>query len=511
MTAALAIGCSIRHPGEPPAPSNTALARAAAGDTIPPGAQVHMAVPADSAAIRAIVTEGMQRSHASSDLEYLTDVIGPRVSGSPNQLHATAWTLQKFREYGMDSAWTEPFRFGQVWERGPISLTLLAPHIQQLIGASWAWAPGTPGPETGDVIYVSARTPAEYAAEFAATVRGKWVMIRAPAFVWNSDGPPMARADSAQADSVRAENQALTASPDLEQYRGALPYLVARDGALGIIVDGAKEFTLLTMSGSPVALYPLPSFVIPHESYAMIYRLAAAGERVSLRADIANSLSKDTVNISNTIGELRGTQTPEEVVLLGAHLDSWDLGTGATDNGAGAMAVLEAARILRAAHVRPARTIRFVLFTGEEEGLFGSEEYAARHGAELRRYQAVLVLDNGTGRITGVSLQGRNELRDLWQSLFAPITVLGPFVVQSRNKGGTDHLSFLPYGVPAFNFDQESRGYGHTHHSQADTYEHIVAGDVRQAATVMAVTAYELAGLPQLIGRGPVSVVVGAP
>jgi Zn-dependent M28 family amino/carboxypeptidase len=243
----------------------------------------------------------------------------------------------------------------------------------------------------------------------------------------------------------------------------------------------------------------------------MIYRLAAAGERVSLRADIANSLSKDTVNISNTIGELRGTQTPEEVVLLGAHLDSWDLGTGATDNGAGAMAVLEAARILRAAHVRPARTIRFVLFTGEEEGLFGSEEYAARHGAELRRYQAVLVLDNGTGRITGVSLQGRNELRDLWQSLFAPITVLGPFVVQSRNKGGTDHLSFLPYGVPAFNFDQESRGYGHTHHSQADTYEHIVAGDVRQAATVMAVTAYELAGLPQLIGRGPVSVVVGAP
>jgi Iap family predicted aminopeptidase len=336
-------------------------------------------------------------------------------------------------------------------------------------------------------------------------------MIRAPAFVWNSDGPPMAHADSVRADSLRAETQALTASPDLEQYRRALPYLLARDGALGIIADGAKEFTLLTMSGSPAALYPLPSFVLPHDTYAMIYRLIEGGERVSLRADIANSLGRDTVDISNTVAELRGTEKPGEVVLIGAHLDSWDLGTGATDNGAGAIAVLEAARILRAANVHSARTIRFVLFTGEEEGLFGSEEYAARHGAELRRYQAVLVLDNGTGRITGVSLQGRNELRDLWQSLFASITALGPFVVQSRNKGGTDHLSFIPYGVPAFNFDQESRGYGHTHHSQADTYDHIVAGDVRQAATVMAVTAYELAGLPELLGRGPVSVVVGQP
>jgi carboxypeptidase Q len=155
--------------------------------------------------------------------------------------------------------------------------------------------------------------------------------------------------------------------------------------------------------------------------------------------------------------------------------------------------------------------IWFALFTGEEEGLYGSEQYAERHAAELRRYQAVLVLDNGTGRITGVSLQGRNELRYLWEQLFAPISALGPFAVRSRNKGGTDHLSFLPYGVPAFNYDQETRGYNHTHHSQADTFDHTVVGDVQQAATVMAATAYELANMRQLLSRGPISVVVGGP
>ena len=405
-------GCSIRHPDETPAPVAKQGAAVAAADTLP---QVDISVGNDSAIIRAIVAEGMQRSHVGADLEYLSDVIGPRVTGSADQRHATEWTMQKFREYGADSSWTENWPFGRPWERGPIALTLLAPHVQQLIGASWAWAPGTPGPETGDVIYMNAHTPAEYAANVAATVRGKWVLLRPPAFVWNPDGPPMNHADSAEADSVRLETQALTASPDLERYRGALPYLLARDGALGIIADGSKEFTLMTMSGSPDALYPLPYVVVPHETYAMMYRLISLGQRVSLRADIANSLGADSVQAANTIAEIRGTSAPGEVVLLGAHLDSWDLGTGATDNGAGAIAVLEAARILQAAGVHPARTIRFALFTGEEEGLFGSQQYAERHAAELRLYQAVLVLDNGTGRITGMSLQGRNELRDLWE------------------------------------------------------------------------------------------------
>jgi hypothetical protein len=297
-------------------------------------------------------------------------------------------------------------------------------------------------------------------------------------------------------------------SDAVRQFRRQLPALLAREGAAGMIVDGAKDFALLTMSGSPRSPLPLPQVVLPHETYAMFYRLRMVGQPVMFRADIANTLTADTLMAYNTVAEIRGREHPDEVVLLGAHLDSWDLGQGTTDNGAGAITVLEAARILAAAKVRPARTIRFALFTGEEEGLLGSAQYAKQHAADLAKYQAVLVLDNGTGRITGMALQGRDELYDAWRSLLAPVTALGPFAIRSANKGGTDHLSFLPYGVPGFNYDQESRGYDHTHHSQVDTYDHAVPDDLAQAATVMAVNAYELANAPSLLARGQVTAAV---
>jgi hypothetical protein len=257
------------------------------------------------------------------------------------------------------------------------------------------------------------------------------------------------------------------------------------------------------MSGSPERIYPVPYVVVAHETYAQFHRLLAAGETVRIEANIANTMTADSVMVYNTVAEIRGTERPDEVVLLGAHLDSWDLGTGTTDNATGSIAVLEAARILKAAGVRPKRTIRFALFSGEEEGLYGSEQYAAAHAAELAKFQAVLVLDNGTGRITGMALQGRDELASAWRKMFAPLGELGPFRVRSGNKGGTDHLSFLPYGVPGFNYDQESRGYDHTHHSQVDTFDHAVISDLEQAATVMAATAYELANLPSLLPRNP--------
>lgn len=513
--AAGVVGCSVRRPGGPPIPivapgGSPAVASAVPmPDTAVSVAQTHLTVAPDPALIHAILDEGRLRSHVAADLEYLTDVIGPRLTASPNGLRATTWAAEKFRAYGMDSVWVESWPFGRVWERGPMTLTLLAPHAQQLFGASWAWAPGTAGPVVGDVVFVNARTPAEYDQQFAAQVKGKWVMTRGPNFVWNSDGPPMSPADTAAADSTASVFASLTSSPDLVQFRGTLATRLARNGALGVLGDGAKEFELLTMSGSPQVLYPLPFVVLPHDTYAMLQRILAQGQRVTLRGDIANSLSDTVANAGNTVAEIRGVSHPEQVVLLGAHLDSWDLGTGATDNGAGAIAVLEAARMLKAVGARPARTIRFVLFTGEEEGLLGSQEYAERHMAELKNYQAVLVVDNGTGRIEGISLQGHDDLRDAWRALFAPIASLGPFVVRARNKTGTDHLSFVPYGVPSFNYDQLSRGYGHTHHSQADTFDHVVVQDVEQIATVMAVNAYELATIPEDLPRGPAHVVVG--
>jgi hypothetical protein len=274
---------------------------------------------------------------------------------------------------------------------------------------------------------------------------------------------------------------------------------------LGTLVDGNKEHALMTMSGSPDRVAPLPNVVISHEDYSLLERLIDHGVTPRLEGRVENTVGKARVQQWNTLAEIRGAERPGQVVILGAHLDSWDLGTGVTDNGAGSMVVLEAARILARSGLKPKRTIRFILFAGEEQGLIGSRRYAAAHAAEADSIQAVLVIDNGTGRIVGQALQGRAELAELWQALLVPVAHLGASAIREDVKTGTDHLSFLPYGVPGFNFDQEPRGYHHTHHSQSDTYDKAVPDDLMQASAVMAVTAWELANLEELLPRGPKS------
>jgi carboxypeptidase Q len=262
------------------------------------------------------------------------------------------------------------------------------------------------------------------------------------------------------------------------------------------------------MSGSPTRVSPLPSLVISHEDYGLLARLIGTGVTPRVGGRIENRIGKTPVQQWNTVAEIKGSARPGEVVILGAHLDSWDLGTGVTDNGTGSMVVLEAARALAQSGLKPKRSIRFILFSGEEQGLLGSRAYAEAHAGSADSIQAVLVLDNGTGAITGQALQGRKDLEGLWKELLAPVASLDADSVRDANKNGTDHLSFLPYGVPGFNFDQISRGYNHTHHSQTDTYDKAVPGDLKQAAAVMAVTGYELANLPELLPRGAKSPVV---
>lgn len=500
LLAAALVSCSpaASRPAAAPGPvvgaaNNTAV------DTVE---QYVVQVRSEPQAIAAIVREGMERSHAGEDLAYLTDVIGPRLTGSAAMQRANEWTARKLREYGADSAWLEPWRFGRTWQRGAATMRMTVPHERWLHAASWAWAPGTHGPVAGDVVFMSATTRAEFDARFAGKLRGKWVMTRTPANVWNPDGPPMTRADSVRADSLRRLAAAAFTGRGNPFLRDSLNIVLAAEGIAGLIGTGGKEHGLLSMSGSPARIYPFPYLVVDNETFAQFHRLLARGERVAVEADVRNTLGSDSTTVYNTVAEIRGSERPGEVVLLGAHLDSWDLATGTTDNATGSIAVLEAARILEASGVRPRRTIRFVLFSGEEQGLYGSRMYARAHAAELPYMQAALVLDNGTGRIIGMSLQGRNELARLWRDLFAPVDALGPFRVKAGNKGGTDHLSFIPFGVPAFNYDQESRGYDHTHHSQVDSYDHAVIADLVQASTVMAATAYQLANLDVLLPRG---------
>jgi hypothetical protein len=457
-------------------------------------------VPTNPEIVSRIIDEGMRRSHTDADLQYLLDVIGPRLSGSPAMRRANEWTQQKFREYGMDRTALEPYTFGVGWTRGPMTLRMLAPQQREIQGVSWAWSPGTNGPLAGDVVFMDARTVREFNQRFVGKLAGKWVMM-SPAYpTENAANPAVTKADSMRLDSARI---ALRARNDDEAHflTNQTGY-VARERPAGLIRDGGKQFGLFTMSGSPAAISFLPQIVVGNDVYSQWQRLARRGEPVRIEADIRNSFTRDTLEQWNTIGEIRGSEHPDEVVLLGAHLDSWDLATGGTDNATGSIAVLEAARILKAAGIQPKRTIRFVLFSGEEEGLFGSQAYAASHAKEADRVQAVIVLDNGTGKITGMALQGREELRGMWSQMLAPLSGVDSLYVRSGNKTGTDHLSFIQDGIPSFNYDQLTRGYNWTHHSQVDDYNSVVPSDVAQAATIMAVNAWQLADMPRLIPRG---------
>jgi hypothetical protein len=462
----------------------------------------------DTAGVGAVMDEGMNRSEVMKNLQYLTDVIGPRLTGSPAARAANDWTARRFQDYGL-TAHLEQWNFGGTWTRGAMWARLVQPRVHDLVAASWAWSPGTGGkPVRGPVVRINASVPESLAAS-GARVRGAWVMLSPPSIVWNNDGPPMTAADSQrQRDFFRTM---FGPPPGLDsagrarrqQFQNDLPFILKNLGALGQLVDGGKEQGLLTMSGSPNRIYPLVRIVVSHEDYGMLDRLIASGSAPQVEASVTNVLTTDSVPQWNTVAEIPGTEHPGQVVIVGAHLDSWDLGTGASDNGTGSVATLEAARIIARSGVKPKRTIRFVLFTGEEQGLIGSRKYAETHAAEADSMQAVIVLDNGVGAITGQALQGRPDLYGLWRSLLAPVRSLNADTVTDAMKGGTDHLSFLPYGVPGFNFNQIPRGYNHTHHSQSDTWDKAIDWDLRQASTVMAVTALELANLNEMISRAP--------
>lgn len=467
--------------------------------------------PVDTTGAGRLIVEALERSDLMPNLQHLSDMIGPRLSGSPAMRRANDWFAEKFRGYGLTAS-LEAYPFGVTWERGPIAVRLLSPFPRAVTAWSWAWTEGTGGKAlTGPIVRVNAATP-ESLAVYRDRIRGAWLIISDTALVWNPDGPAMTAADSTSRRAEQERRQGLArqlsadtskAARDARQQFGIdRPYLLRKMGALGTLTDGGKEHTLVTMSGSPNRVSPLPNLVLSHEDFLMFARQIGAGVTPRLEARIENRVGRTPVEQWNTIGEIRGSEWPGQVVIVGAHLDSWDVAQGVTDNGASSVAVLEAARVIMAAGLTPKRTIRFILFSGEEQGLLGSRAYAAAHAATADSIQAVLVLDNGTGMITGQALQGRNELEQLWKDLLAPVAGLGAGAVRQGMKGGTDHLAFVPYGVPAFNFDQETRGYNHTHHSQSDTFDKAIGSDLRQAAAVMAVTAYQLANLPELLARG---------
>jgi len=318
---------------------------------------------------------------------------------------------------------------------------------------------------------------------------------------WNDDAIPISRPKSDKPFDFRAYMKTIRA--EMAFFNEEKP---------GAVLFGSEKLYGLENMSTLSREYKPSSFAAAYasgESFRQLWRLADAGS-VEAEVKIETSFSKDPVEVYNTVAEIPGTEKPDEVVIIGAHLDSWDLGTGATDNGTGSMAVLEAARALMKSEVKPKRTIRFILFTGEEQGLNGSKEYVKQHKSELAKISAVLVHDTGSGKTLTIGLMGNYAARETLSYVLNPLArtkEIGLAEPTLREMSGTDHVPFDAEGVPGFWCVQDPVDYDRTHHSQADTIERVRWDDLAEGAQVLAVFAYNVAQLPNLLPRKPASAI----
>jgi hypothetical protein len=509
-----------------------------------------------------IIDDVKANSQVSKNLQHLCDVIGPRLTGSDNLKKANEWAAEKMKEYGLTNVKLEPWEIPVGWERGTATMRMIEPNPgKQITVAASAWTPGTKGKVTGEVVYIDARTKDDL-AKYKGKLKDAIILSRPPSTVapvtdlrYGSIGSPPAPPaappkEEAKKEEPKKEEKKDEPSPDAAQQpptaqppagqppagggrggfggefaamRQALGEFLRAEGAAVMLSDSAKPHGLIVtgggwsrggMGGGPgggeggrAAPEPMPSLNLAHETYAMLYRLATSkdGPRPKVEVEITNKFIPGPITVYNTVGEITGGEKPDEFVVIGAHLDSWDLGTGATDNGTGSCAVLEVARVLGSLAkqgIKPKRTIRFVLFTGEEQGLHGSRQYVQRHKDEMAKTSACLVHDTGTGKVLGLAMQGRAKVKEILEPELESLKgVEGWKGLNMRNQGGTDHLSFDSVGVPGFACDQETDEYRLTHHTQTDTFDHVKIPNIVQGATVMAVAVMRIANLPEMLPR----------
>jgi carboxypeptidase Q len=353
-----------------------------------------------------VILEVKERCEALKNLTYLCDEIGPRLTGSNNLKRANAWAAEKMKAYGLTNVHQEPWTMPEGWERGTASVRLLEPETGRTIHvASYGWTVGTPGKIQADVVVLKANTSKEL-AEYKGKLKGKVVLTRPPSRVSMTDdlatpGQPMAPREPGQ---LRPEGGDRAIMREVNE-------LLSTEGVAAILSDSGKPYDLLNAGGGwstrerTSATNRVPHLFVAHQDYAMLYRLGSRPEpaKTRLEMDIRNTFIPGPIVVNNTVGEIPGSDKPDEIVVVGAHLDSWDLGQGATDNGTGTVVILEAARALIKSGAKPKRTIRFILFTGEEQGLHGSAAYVAAHKDEMAKITAALVHDTGTGKVTGLT------------------------------------------------------------------------------------------------------------
>jgi hypothetical protein len=478
----------------------------------------------DLDAVYRIKEEGLQRSEVMEIESYLTDVYGPRLTGSPNYSKAADYAQRKFEEWGLVNIHRETWPFGRGWSNERFVALAVSPQPYPLIGYPKAWTPGTQGTVTAEATLATIQSEKDF-EKYRGQLRGKFVLTMPLADVKAQFDPPGHRytetelTDLAkQPDPLRAaaQNARRPSREEQELAKKRLQFFLDEGVAAVIEAGRGSGGTVFVGSGGsrdgkdpPVP----PQVVLSVEHYNRIARTLEKKIPVTLEIQIQNKFHEGDLSSFNVLAEIPGTDKADEVVMLGAHFDSWHSGTGATDNAAGSAVMMEAMRILKVAGLKPRRTVRIALWGGEEQGLLGSKAYVKDHFADRDTMQVkpehaklagYFNVDNGTGAIRGVYLQGNEAVAPILTAWMEPFKNLGMTTLAIRNTGGTDHLSFDAVGLPGFQFVQDPVEYDtRTHHSNMDVYDRIQAADMMQNAVIVASFVYETANRDQKLPRKP--------
>jgi carboxypeptidase Q len=475
----------------------------------------------DLDAIFRIKDEGLQRSKVMEIESYLTDVYGPRLTGSPNIREAADWTQKTMKDWGLANTHLETWAFGRGWQNQKMIAMATTPRAFSLIAYPKAWTPGTNGSVTGEAVVAVIDNEHDFDT-YRGTLHGKFVLATAM-----RDVP--AHFDALGRRYTEAELAELSQQPPAGRGRGRgnfsqdfsrrrTQFWIDEGVAAVLDVSRGDGGTVFVQAPQGVSRDPKgpaqPTQVtLAVEHYGRIWRLLEKKVPVTLTMDIDNRFYDQDLNAFNIVGELPGTDKADEIVMLGAHFDSWHSGTGATDNAAGSAVMLEAIRILKTSGVRLRRTVRIGLWGGEEQGLLGSKAYVKEHFGDPETMQlkpehakiaGYFNVDNGTGLIRGVYLQGNEAVAPIFQSWMTPFRNLGMDTLTIRNTGGTDHLSYDDVGLPGFQFIQDEIEYdSRTHHSNMDVYERVQAQDMMRNAVIVAAFVYNTANRDEKLPRKP--------
>jgi len=500
----------------------------------------------DLETISRIRYEGFHNSQVMTFASGLMDSIGERLTGSPNMKRANEWTRDTLTQIGLSNAHLEPWGpFGRGWANTYINVRMTTPDIVPLIAYAKAWTPGTNGVVTGKCIRANIEKKEDF-DKYRGKLAGMIVIFGPDAEVKTITEAPFKRLtddDLAKIGEyeIPGERPPFRISEMLRrrQFMKDLNQFLADEKALAVIdhsrgtAGGGTVFVQSGGSYRPGETTTVPQLTMASEHWSRIARLLDQKKDVSLELNVTNSFYDDDPMQYDTIAEIPGTDKKDEVVMLGAHLDSWHAGTGATDNGAGTIVMMEAVRILKALDIKPRRTIRIGLWSGEEEGLLGSQGYVEQHFGsrppmddpnmkgiptllrreagpvtvkpEQAKVSAYFNVDNGSGKIRGVYLQENEAVAPIFDAWMKPFKDLGMSTLTMRNTGGTDHLSFDAVGIPGFQFIQDPIEYEtRTHHSNMDVYDRLQPEDLKQISVIVASFVYEAAMRDQMLPRKPI-------